>query len=94
MPSRTISLRLDTDVLKRLDDVARRRRRSRSFVVAEAIARHVDPVPEVTDEQAAGAPSGGRYARLLALAGSGAPYSSFSSSEEIDAHIRWLRDDD
>jgi predicted transcriptional regulator len=93
MPSRTISLRLDPELLKRLDDAARRRRRSRSFVLTEAIARHLELVSaETTDGTAHANPP--RYARLMAMLGAGAPYSSFKTSEEIDAHIRGLRDDD
>lgn len=38
----TVSIRLDTGVKKRLDALAERSKRSRSFLAAEAIARYVD----------------------------------------------------
>jgi len=38
----TLSIRLDTETKKRLDALAERSRRSKSFLAAEAIARYVD----------------------------------------------------
>lgn len=38
----TLSIRLDTETKKRLDALARRSKRSKSFLAAEAIAAYVD----------------------------------------------------
>jgi RHH-type transcriptional regulator, rel operon repressor / antitoxin RelB len=38
----TLSIRLDTETKRRLDFLAERSKRSRSFLAAEAIARYVD----------------------------------------------------
>ena len=38
----TLSIRIDTETKKRLDTLAKRSRRSKSFLAAEAIARYVE----------------------------------------------------
>jgi predicted transcriptional regulator len=38
----TLSIRLDTDTKKRLDTLAKRTKRSKSFLAAEAVARYVE----------------------------------------------------
>jgi len=50
----TLSVRIDEDVKKRLDALAGRARRSRSFLAAEAIAAFVDAESWQLDEMQAG----------------------------------------
>ena len=46
----TLSVRIDTDTKKRLDALAKRARRSKSFLAAEAIAAFVDAESWQLDE--------------------------------------------
>jgi len=48
--STTLSVRLDTDTKKRLDALAKRARRSKSFLAAEAIAAFVEAESWQLDE--------------------------------------------
>ena len=48
--STTLSIRLDTDTKKRLDALAKRARRSKSFLAAEAIAAFVEAESWQLDE--------------------------------------------
>ena len=50
----TLSVRIDEDVKKRLDALAGRARRSKSFLAAEAIAAFVDAESWQLDEMQAG----------------------------------------
>jgi len=50
----TISVRIDTDTKKRLEALARRARRSKSFLAAEAIAAYVEAESWQLDEIHAG----------------------------------------
>jgi RHH-type transcriptional regulator, rel operon repressor / antitoxin RelB len=50
----TLSVRLDTDVKKRLEILAKRARRSKSFLAAEAIAAFVEAETWQLDEIQAG----------------------------------------
>ena len=50
----TLSLRIDDDTKKRLDALARRARRSKSFLAAEAIAAYVETESSQLDEIEAG----------------------------------------
>jgi RHH-type transcriptional regulator, rel operon repressor / antitoxin RelB len=86
----TISLRLPKDARERLDKVAAKSRRSRSFIIQEALERHLD---EIEREQLR-EPQKGRLSTILGLAGAGTALNGPRSKEEIDAHIRWLRGDD
>ena len=52
--STTLSIRLDTDTKKRLEALAKRARRSKSFLAAEAIAAFVDAESWQLDEIQAG----------------------------------------
>jgi len=50
----TLSVRIDSDTKKRLEALARRARRSKSFLAAEAIAAYVDAESWQLDELQAG----------------------------------------
>ena len=52
--STTLSIRIDIDTKKRLDALAKRARRSKSFLAAEAIAAFVDAESWQLDEIQAG----------------------------------------
>jgi RHH-type transcriptional regulator, rel operon repressor / antitoxin RelB len=87
-PSPTISIRLPDATRKSLDRAAKLTRRSRSFLMKEALARHL---PEIVDEQSIDGGSNS-LATLLSLGGAGASRTSKRSATDIDQHIRWLRD--
>lgn len=83
-----ISLRLPDALLESLDEASRATRRSRSFLMQEALARHLaDIVREQSRETRPG-----RLAAVLALAGAGKAAVRPRSAEDVDSHIRWLRD--
>ena len=86
-----ISFRLPKLQQTRLEKLATLTRRSRSFLVKDAVGRYLD---EVMPEGVAPEAPKRRLTRLLALAGTGASGDRVRSSEEIDAHMRWLRGDD
>jgi RHH-type rel operon transcriptional repressor/antitoxin RelB len=54
MTTTTLSVRLDTDTKKQLDALAKRARRSKSFLAAEAIAAFVEAESWQLDEMQAG----------------------------------------
>jgi Arc/MetJ-type ribon-helix-helix transcriptional regulator len=84
----TISIRLPDEDRAKLDRAIKLTRRSRSFLMKEALERHLDDVlREETKTQTARPMS-----RLLSLEGKGVRASNPRSREEIDQHIRWLRD--
>jgi hypothetical protein len=85
--SPTISLRLPAEARKRLDRATVTTRRSRSFLMQRALERHLD---EIEREEAV--PNGKRLSVILSLGGKGVTPNGGRSFEEIDAHIRWLRD--
>ena len=88
--SPTISLRLSDEVRERLDSLAARTRRSRSFLMQEALARYLD---EIEREQTV--PLQRRsLSKVFSMAGAGADARHPRSAEEINKHIRWLRGDD
>jgi predicted transcriptional regulator len=88
--SPTISLRLPKDARERLDRAAAKSRRSRSYLIQEALERHLD---EIVGEET-GTKSDNRFAATLRLAGAGAALNGPRSKQEIDRHIRCLRGDD
>lgn len=88
--SSTLSLRLTKEARERLDKAAIRSRRSRAYIVQEALDRHLDEI----EREEAPAPKKSRFATIFSLAGAGAAINGPRSKEEIDNHIRWLRDDD
>ena len=89
--SPTISLRLPEEARAKLDKAAKLTRRSRSFLMKEALDRHLADI--IVQEQAKDAPKR-RLSTLLSLAGAGARPDNPRTAEEIDQHIRWLRSDD
>jgi predicted transcriptional regulator len=86
----TISLRLPKNARERLDKVAAKSRRSRSYIIQAALERHLDEIEREEAEK----PKKGRLSGILGLAGAGTVLNGPRSAEEIDAHIRWLRGDD
>jgi predicted transcriptional regulator len=87
--SPTISIRLPMPTRMTLDKAVKATRRSRSYIMKEALDRHLaDIVREETVTQRK------PLAHLLSMAGAGAGLGPSRTKEEIDAHIRWLRDDD
>ena len=87
--SPTISIRLPESSRVLLDKAAKQTRRSRSFLMKEALDRHL---AEIVQEQTPSA-SKSKLTKLLSMAGSGVNPDKPRSIEEIDAHIRWLRGD-
>ena len=81
----TISIRLPDDARERLDAATRLTRRSRSYLMKEALDRYLGDLER--EEKQGRAKSG-----LLAFEGKGARVGRTRSREEIDSHIRWLRD--
>jgi hypothetical protein len=88
--SPTISIRLPEAARLSLDNATRLTRRSRSFLMKEALERHL---ADIVQEQT-GVGSKSRATTLLSFAGAGAKLGMTRSRDEIDAHIRWLRDDE
>lgn len=87
--SPTISIRLPLSSRKVLDKAVKATRRSRSYIMKEALDRHLADI--VRDESA---PPRKPLAHLLSMAGAGAGLGPQRTPEEIVAHIRWLRDSD
>lgn len=88
-PSPTISIRLPLSTRNALDKVAKAQHRSRSYIMKEALDRHlaeIDRIEAVTPRKP--------LAHLLSMAGIGAGLGPKRTKEEVDAYIRWLRDDD
>jgi metal-responsive CopG/Arc/MetJ family transcriptional regulator len=84
----TISIRLPENARRTLDKATKLTRRSRSFLMKEALDRHL---ADIVQEQSRTAPKR-RLSTLLSLAGAGARSASPRTQSEIDQHIRWLRD--
>ena len=87
MSSPTISLRLPKQTLDRLDRATARARRSRSFLMQEALDRYLDDVERKE------APLSTPLARLMELKGAGAQANGWSSDEHVIEHVRSLRAD-
>jgi hypothetical protein len=83
--SPTISIRLPEKSRRNLDKATKLTRRSRSFLMKEALDRHL---ADIVQEQTTGTPRR-RLSTLLGLAGVAA---TARAHEDIDQHIRWLRD--
>ena len=88
--SRTISFNLPEETIEQLDQVAARSRLSPSLIIQQALARHFQE--SASEDHKAGQTAG--YADLLRMEGAGIGPGGPRSKSEIDAHIRWLRDDD
>jgi predicted DNA-binding protein len=87
-PSPTISIRLPKEARESLDMATKITRRSRSFLMQEALERHLSQIVREQTQQGAKR----RLDTLLSLAGAGRRSSEPRTAEEIDQHIRWLRD--
>lgn len=87
--SQTISIRLPEASRKRLDQAAKLTRRSRSFLMQEALERYL---ADVVNGEVRGTGKR-RLTTLLTLGGAGKRSGAPRSAEEINQHIRWLRDD-
>jgi RHH-type transcriptional regulator, rel operon repressor / antitoxin RelB len=86
----TISIRLPKASLKTLDNAAKSTRRSRSFLVREALDHYL---AEIVQKESA--PAVKPLTRLMAMRGIAERLGQKPrTKEEIDAHIRWLRSDD
>lgn len=85
--SPTISIRLPPSSRKSLDKAVKATRRSRSFLMKEALDRYL---ADIVREEATGTHR--PVSRLLGLGGAGAGLGTPRSADEIDRHIRWLRD--
>lgn len=89
-PAPTISLRLPQDVREKLDRLAERLHRSRSYVMQRALELHYEDIARES-----GPPKRqGRYANLLTMEGAAIGSDGPRTKQEIDDYIRWLRDDD
>lgn len=86
--SPTISIRLPNASRKDLDRAAKLTRRSRSFLMKEALDRYL---ADIVGEQTKLA-SKPHLSLLLKFSGAGAKVAVPRSAEEIDQHIKWLRD--
>ena len=87
-PTPPISIRLPEAARRSLDRAAKLTRRSRSFLMQEALERHL---AEIVGEQAKPV-ARGRLTTLLSLGGAGAHSPTPRPARDVDAHIRWLRD--
>jgi RHH-type transcriptional regulator, rel operon repressor / antitoxin RelB len=88
--SPTISLRLPKSSLRSLDKAAKATRRSRSYLMREALDHYLADIVEKES-----APAVKPLSRLLAMAGIAEKLGQKPrTKKEIDAHIRWLRSDD
>ncbi len=82
-----ISIRLPLKALQRLDRASKTTRRSRSFLMQEALSRYLDDVAAEATAQ----PRKSALPRLIAFGQSRADRRHGRSATEIEAHIRWLR---
>jgi RHH-type transcriptional regulator, rel operon repressor / antitoxin RelB len=87
-PSPTISIRLPKMSRLSLDRAAKLTRRSRSFLMQEALDRHL---AEIVGEQTQETSKKG-LSNLLSLAGAGKNSLKPRSAKDVDEHVRWLRD--
>lgn len=84
----TISIRLPDVSRRNLDKAAKLTRRSRSYLMKEALDRHLAQI--VTEETTGVIKT--HLSGLLKLSGVGANKTKPRSAKEIDHHIKWLRD--
>ncbi len=89
MKMSTLSVRIPDDISSRLDRAAKSTHRSRSFIVKEALDRHLN---EIIQEQ--GGDGKSRLEKLRALKGAGARRYGPLSAEQINADIREFRGDE
>jgi len=84
----TLSIRIPDDISSRLDHAAKSTHRSRSFIVKEALNRHLS---EIVQDQGGGQT---RLEKLRALKGAGARQYGALSAEQIEADIHEFRGDE
>jgi predicted DNA-binding protein len=87
-PSPIVSLRLPQEARERLDRATAKTRRSRSFLMQRALEMHLDEI----EREEAQAPARRSLSTILTLGGAGVPASGPRSAEEINTHLRWLRE--
>jgi len=85
----TLTVRLPDATRSLLDRAAKSTHRSRSYLVKEALERHLN---DITQEQGGKAKS--RIAALREIAGVGVRLVGPQTTEEIDARIREFRGDE
>lgn len=88
--SSLLSVRIPDELRAKLDEAARRMRRSRGHIVKEALEQHLGSGNggETSEERAV------RVARFLAFAGAGAKLHGGRTAREIDEAIRQFRGDE
>jgi metal-responsive CopG/Arc/MetJ family transcriptional regulator len=86
----TISLRLPEVSRIKLDRAVKLTRRSRSYLVKAALDRYLADL--IREDRPVG--EKGYMSTLLSLEAKGVRASKPRSKEEIDQHIRWLRDNE
>lgn len=84
----TLSIRIPDDINSRLDRAAKSTHRSRSFIVKEALNKHL---AEIVQDQGGGQT---RLERLRALKGSGAQRYGALSATQIETDIAEFRGDE
>ena len=89
--SPTTTIRLRADLRESLERATKVTRRSRSFLIMEALDRHLS---EIVREETEGVHKPRRLTHLLSLGGAGVRKDHARTREEIDAYIRWLRDNE
>ena len=89
-PRQTLSIRIPPKSRAALDRAAKATRRSRSFLVNEALDRHL---AAIIGEQGP-KPAKRSLALMMALKGVGAQFGPLRSGVEIDAAIRDMRGDE
>lgn len=91
MTTPSLSIRLPGDVRERLEQAVQHTNRSRSFLVQEALTRHLN---DIVADQGGAAGTKGRMEKLRAMKGVGARLYGPRSVEEIDAQVREFRGGD
>jgi len=86
----TLTIRLPDATRRTLDRAAKATRRSRSFLMKEALERHLQDIMREHAPEG----SGGRYARIIAMRGAGKNYSTYTSAEDVIRTIREFRGDE
>jgi metal-responsive CopG/Arc/MetJ family transcriptional regulator len=77
----SITVRLSSDLIEALDRAAGVQTKSRSQIIEQALRAYL-------------ADAVSKPRSLMSYAGVGAKLSTYRSTEEVDAEIRWLRDSD
>lgn len=90
MNTPSLSVRLPGEVRERLDRAAQRTNRSRSFLVQEALTRHLDDIMR----ERGGGETQSRLERLRAMKGAGALLYGPRSEEDIAGQLHEFRGDE